>query len=302
MPFNIAGSVATNMTLESNLVIGEVAVAGGSTDISFDWSGVTQDFFKHDFVPGNIKRVFLVPWDIPLADVQMGINTDDPYFDTYADAPAAFNPQASGTPVTSMLLTDLKDGGGGDIPHDILLDYMDPARTGALTLILQENVDDPGVDARMIVNVKPTAGETNTVVALTDTSSTLTATAMFGEPTLVPANQANILFDWGPLIGGERSFGGTFISEEFEIIIGKYPLDTDLEAGILDIDYVYENFWSGLGPAVGTQLNLSTLTDETDAAFPGIVDGDQFQYLLGIVCTTCVNPSPWYLTQLQTCP
>ena len=286
------------MTLMSELKITEVPVMPNSLDITFDWSALTKDFFGHDWDPASIVQVALVPWAADIMTIENGINVDDPNLQSLADVPAVFNPQPGGAPVTSAKITDFQDpGGSGPVPEDVLLDYLDPANGYIITLILQADTN-VGVDARMIMAINPTEGATTTNVMLTDTSTTLTADAVFGEPLVVPAGDPNLAFDYGGLT--TRSFGGEFRSQLFEIIVGKYPLDADLEAGILDIEVVYENFWRGDAPGVGTTINLGTLTDETGATFPG-VDASS-KYLVGIVCPACSNPSPWYLSELTPCP
>jgi hypothetical protein len=296
-PFRVVASADDNMTLTSDLRITEVAVAGSSTEITFDWSGLTKDIYGHPWDPTKIVQVALVPWKADIATVQAGINVDDPLLESLTDLPGVFNPQASGSPVTSAKITDFTDVGGAPIKPDDLNRYLDPANGFTITLILQEDTQI-GVDARMIQAFKPTAGATATAVTITDTSTTLSATAVFGAPVLVPAGVGGLSFNYGGLT--TRSFGGEFTSKLFQIIIGKYPLGTDLEKGILDIDYAFENFWRGPAPGVGTTLDLSTLKDGTGASFAG-VDANS-QYLLGIVCPSCTNPSPWYLTELVPCP
>jgi len=296
-PFNVVASGANNMSLVTDLQITEVPVKGGSLDITFDWTNWTTDFFKHPVDMAKIVQVAIVPWKVGLDVVQHGINVDDPDLTVNAELPAIFNPLASGSPVTTAKITDFQDVGGAAVAEDVLLNYLDPANGYTITLILQAEFA-VGVGARMIQGFKPTAGEQATVVTVTDTSSTLGATATFGEPFTVPAGQANVVFDWSKLT--ERSFGGEFRSQLFEIIVGKYPLGVDLEAGILDIDYNYENFWRGPVDGVNSYLDLAKLKDESGATFPGI-DANS-QYLVGMTWPEGTNPAPWFLTELVPCP
>jgi hypothetical protein len=296
-PFKAVASAANNMSLVTDLQITEVPVKGSSLDITFDWTNWTTDFFKHPVDRAEIVQVALVPWTVGLDVVQQGINVDDRNLTANAELPAVFNPLASGSPVTTAKITDFVDVGGAPLAEEALLNYLDPANGFSITLILQVDYA-VGVGARMIQGFKPTAGEEATTVTVTDTSSTLGATAVFGEPFSVPAGQSDIMFDWSKLT--ERSFGGTFDSQLFEIIVGKYPADMDLEAGILDIDYKFENFWRGPVDGVNSHLNLSTLTDEAGAAFPGI-DANS-QYLVGMTWPEGTNPAPWFLTELTPCP
>ncbi len=296
-PFSIVPTAENNMMLTSKITISEVAIAPGSTDITFDWSAVTTDFFKHPVAPTDFVQVTLIPFQADTATIETGINTDDPALEDLADIPAFFYPNKSGTPVTSAKLTDFEDAGYVPVPEDILLDYMNPDKGYVLLFILQAG-SGPGVDARIIKAFRPTVGEVNSTVTLDDTSTSLTASATFGSPLSVPAGVSDVSFDYGQLM--TRSFGGEFRSEVFEIIVGKYPLGTDLAAGILDIDYVYDKFWRGPGPGVGTSINLSSLKDEAGEAFPG-VDASA-EYLVGVTCPGCTNPSPWFLTPLQVCP
>lgn len=301
-PFKIIASDATNMKTVSSLVINEVPVMPNTTALSFDWSGVTTDFYGHPFSASNVVQVSLVPWNATIEEVQEGINVDDPDLQLLAEIPIFLKKESVQSGATSATLTDFVDAGGATVPEDILLSYLDPAGGYTLTLILQEDLA-VGKKARMIQAFKPTEGATLSTITLNDQSTKLEAMATFGSAVSVPVNDANITIDWGDDAQlTVRSFGGDFTNDPFEVIIGRYPLDADLEAGILDIEVLDTAFWRADGPGVGTSLNLNTLVDESGAAFPGITA--DAQYLLGVACvsTECLNPTPWFLTELVPCP
>lgn len=301
-PFKIVASDATNMKTVSTLVINEVPAMPNTTALTFDWSGVTTDFYGHPFDASKLVQVSLVPWNATIEQVQEGINSDDPDLQLLAEIPIFLKGTIVKSGVTSANLTDFVDAGGIAVPDEKLLPYLDPAGGRTLTLILQEG-EAVGKQARMIQAFKPTDGATLTAITLNDQSTELEAQATFGSAVSVPLNDANITIDWGDDAQlTMRSFGGDFVNEEFEVIVGKYPLDADLENGILDIEVLDTGFWRANGPGVGTSLNLNTLKDASGAVFPGITA--DAQYLLGVVCvsTKCLNPTPWYLTELVPCP
>src|SRR5690606_10606630 len=120
-------------------------------------------------------------------------------------------------------------------------------------------------------------------------------------PTPVPAAQPSILVDWFSSIA-VNSFGGEFVNNQItEVLVGRYPATLDLNAGFLDIELNATELWRD-DVTSGSSFNLQGLTNASGAAFTGVPAGTTDQWLLGLLCTTCVNPTPWYITRLQTCP
>lgn len=142
---------------------------------------------------------------------------------------------------------------------------------------------------------------TNTTVALTNSSTTLSYTADLHSlhPTGVPASTTALTLDWGMM--KKNALGGTFVPTNIaHAIVGHYTQTAaQLETQFLDLETIAQTLYSIDIPS-GTVLDFSMLTDSSGAAFKGI--DSTGTWLVALICTTCRNPAPWYLTILQPNP
>lgn len=300
MPFNVLADEANNMTFSSTITLVEQLVPPNTVDLTMDWSALTQDFLGHELsFQGGMKAAVLVVWDVPISEVARMINEDDDTLNSHAFASLQF--ETDGT-VTSATLSEFKSF-GAVIEEEQLLEYLDPANNYSYTLMAQAHPSTLGRDVQMIQAFALDGAATSSTVTLTDTSTQLEWTADLDTlmPTQVPAAQAGVLVDWFSSIA-VNSFGGEFVNNQItEVLVGQYPAGLDLNAEFLDIELNATELWRGEVTA-GSNFNLQNLTTEGGAAFTGFPAGSTDQWLLGLICTTCVNPTPWYITRVQTCP
>jgi hypothetical protein len=300
MPFNVLADEANNMTFSSTITLAEQLVPPNTVDLTMDWSALTQDFLGHELsFQGGMKAAVLVVWDVPISEVARMINEDDDTLNSHAFASLQF--ETDGT-VTSATLSEFKSF-GAVIEEEQLLEYLDPANNYSYTLMAQAHPSTLGRDVQMIQAFALDGAATSSTVTLTDTSTQLEWLANLDTltPTQVPAAQASISIDWFSSIA-VNSFGGEFVNNQItEVLVGQYPASLDLNAEFLDIELNATELWRGEVTA-GSNFNLQNLTTEGGAAFTGFPAGSTDQWLLGLICTTCVNPTPWYITRVQTCP
>lgn len=300
VPFNVLADEPNNMTFHSTITLAEQQVPPNSADLIMDWSALTQDFLGHELsFQGGMKAAVLVVWDVPITEVARMINEDDDTLDSHAFASLQF---ATDGTVTSAPITQFTSF-GAVVEEAQLLEYLDPANNYSYTLMAQAHPSTLGRDVQMIQAFSLDAAATSSTVTLTDTSTQLDWEADLDTltPTLVPAAQADILVDWFSSIT-TNSFGGDFVNNQItEVLVGQYPASLDLNAEFLDIELNATELWRGEVSA-GSNFNLQNLTTEGGAAFTGVPAGTTDQWLLGLICTTCVNPTPWYITRIQPCP
>ena len=99
----------------------------------------------------------------------------------------------------------------------------------------------------------------------------------------------------------EERLGGTFIPTNIaHAIVGHYTQTaTELETQFLDLETIAQTLYP-MDIPYGTVLDFSMLMDKGGNAFKGI--DSTGTWLVALVCTTCRNPAPWYLTILQPNP
>lgn len=301
MPFNVLADEANNMTFSSTITLAEQLVPPNTVDLTMDWSALTQDFLGHELsFQGGMKAAVLVVWDVPISEVARMINEDDDTLNSHAFASLQFG--TANTTATSAPLSEFKSF-GAVIEEEQLLEYLDPANNYSYTLMAQAHESTLGRDVQMIQAFALDGAATSSTVTLTDTSTQLDWNADLDSlmPTQIPAAQANVVVDWFSSIA-VNSFGGEFVNNQItEVLVGQYPASLDLNAEFLDIELNATEIWRGAVTA-GSNVNLQDLTTEGGAAFTGIPAGSTDQWLIGLLCTTCVNPTPWYITRVQTCP
>src|SRR6185437_824056 len=78
----------------------------------------------------------------------------------------------------------------------------------------------------------------------------------------------------------------------------KLTYSDDLEQDFLNLENIADGWWSG-APPPGPTIDLSTLTDASGAAFPGIHGTGV--WMAALFCGNCNNPAPWSITILQPC-
>ncbi len=301
-PFVVSAAEENNLDFSSTITLDPVMVAPESVP-QFDWSGLTQNFLGHTLEEGDVTHMILVVWQATPAEIADMINTDDPDINDFAAYSLRF-PVEGG--VTSASAADFNLS-GSDVTEEEIRSYLDPAEWDpeiySYTLIAQGSIT-PGQDAQMIQSFQVDEDTTNETVAIGDTSTDLTYTADLPEdqPTLVPADEPNVTMSWNMI--DQHSYGGegSFVSNQItQVLVGRYSLTPqEIEEDFLSLELIADDIWRA-DVQFGTDLDLSTLEHEEDGStFPGVTD-DGSTWAIALLCTDCVNPTPWYVSILETC-
>jgi hypothetical protein len=168
-------------------------------------------------------------------------------------------------------------------------------------LLLFAHGTTPGLGARTMVFLKPTAASTNTKVdgvtgcGLLDFSADLGSLTKLSVPTGGPW-----VLDWRDITHDGQ--GNDVPFEKIDgVTIGFYAGMTpaDLQARIFDIEMIATSLWDvKLGG--GRTADLSTAKDrETGAAFTGFDRTDAGTWMLALTCSACQSPAPVVLTILE---
>lgn len=298
---SVAAKEANNYSFSSTLKFPPVTVKP-DTELTFDWSALTTDFLKHPVDPkADIDQVNMFMWTLTQSELETKLNDDMlAQRDITPGVPVTYYPSGSETSATLFKFTISKNP---IMPSDIL-PYMsattyDPSKYTYTVMVATGELLGQGT--RMIQAFKLDPASTNTKVAVTSSSTSLTYTADMHSltPTSVPAGTGAITLDWSGIT--KNALGHEFTPNQItSALVGHYTqTPTELEGDkFLDLDRVAQKLYTG-EIAAGSSVSLSSLKTSTGEAFSGI--DSTGTWIVALRCGNCRNPAPWYLTVLKPC-
>jgi hypothetical protein len=295
---------ANDYSFMSSIMFHPVKVKSMS-DLTFDWGGVTTDFLGHPVDPvADLTTIFVLLVNTPAATLETQLDND-----TFSDGSVqiAPPPQVMPTGQTSASLYEDFMAGGEPITADLAAPYLVAAMwtpANSTFAIVAQTGPNLGTNIHMIQSFELDDSSTNTKVALTNSSTTLTCHADLHtlHPTGVPAGTAALTLDWSQIqtnaLGND--FGNTANAATTAItsaIVGHYTQSlSELEGQFLDLETIGQDLYTADIPS-GTTLDFTTLMDSAGKPFTGVTaDGT---WLVALHCGMCQNPAPWYLTVLK---
>jgi hypothetical protein len=294
----------TNYTLSDAFTI-EKTTLKDATDLSFDWSALTVDYFGKAVAPASdIAQVLISLWNLTPAELADALKKDDLPLSTNIGVISTF-PDGTYT-AKNLLGFDLL---GQPLPTDELWMRFDTSNPGFqypqafYTFMLSAasgTVVGKGTRMLSLFTIDPAA--TQTSLALTNASTKLDYTVSLtkGRPVQVPAGMPSLTIDWSQMT--TNAIGNEYLYSQITLAaVAHYRGRTlgDLERQFLDLQDIADGWWSA--PVIaGNSIDLGTLTDASGASFPGI-DGDGI-WMAALFCVdNCNNPAPWSITILQPC-
>jgi hypothetical protein len=271
------------------------------SNLTFDWSGVTEDFLGHAVSPTtDLSTILLLVFDLPLAMFEREASADTLSLASLVVS-STFTP-TGGT--TSAPLYGGFSSAGVAVSAANFGQYLDATvhpPADSTFLIAAQSGAALGNDIRMMQAFQLDPASTNTTVNLTNSSTTLFYSADLHHlhPTGVPAGEVAMTLDWGSM--KTNALGGTFDPTVItSAIVGHYDQMPDqLEAQFGDLRTIATHLYSA-SIVAGTILDFTALADATGNSFPG-VDATG-TWLVALICDNCRNPAPWYLTILEPAP
>ncbi len=290
-----------NYSFSSSLSVSVTPVAPNS-ELFFDWSGLTHDFVSHPVDPAtDIDMLSVIVWNVGHDEMTELLNNDQ-LGPSYVNSPSAFYNEND---VTSASIFEFVVPGGGEMPREDLMsrlnpELFDPELHTYTVMPAQGGIIGQGVKMVQAFRLDPTS--TNQTVPITSESTSLTYQVDLTSltPIGLPPARANVLVDWAAI--QTNAMGRLFKLRSInEVMVAYYDLTPEeLEAEFLDLELIASRMWRGPVPA-GDSILLSNLTNEAGEAFAGIDSGTTGTWILALICGTCGNPAPWYITRLETC-
>ena len=283
-----------NYSYVGDIEISSVAVAAGQ-DSTVDWCGLSLDIRGREVAdPSAVDRVLLIEVALTQEEAEAKIEEND------------LNQEDT---VTQWILTDPGKCTANLSEFSILANTFDPADfvdNDSTWILSVSNFPDGRFDILMSTFVDPTDGETNTMVTVDNTSSTLDFDVDL--TTLTPLQTSSSFdaytLDWSGVVNDAN--GKPFDSDlGNRVLIGKIDepdlsaveeifLRVDSEAS--ELYYLFEI--DGIPVVFGkTDADLSLATDESGGAFPGFTTSGI--WLVGIECLSCTSPAPMLLSVVE---
>jgi hypothetical protein len=290
-----------NYTFHSSLSAVTTPVQSNG-DITFDWSTATVDMLGREMDPlADIDVMQLMLWRYTKDEFLAGINKDELDIGRlvgmgYCDAQHLR---------TNCHFFDLVGPGGSPIPQDNLLGYVNPktySPNDHVWVIMLATGKVFGRGTRLLAFVRPTDGESNDQVRLSNDSTTLSYTVDLAklDPILLPQHVGEVVLSWDDkrrltMNGMGAAWIPTYITD---VAVARYVgySVADLERHFLLLQELASEQYDVQLDA-GQEVALSRLSDQAGNPFPGIDENGV--WLFSLTCGSCRNPAPWFVSILR---
>lgn len=294
----------TNYEFSNALKISRSVLRSG-TDLEFDWSEVTRDFFGDSLDPASdLDLIAITLWRLTPEEIEEGLRHDD--------LPLSKN---------MGVLTSYPDGGKvSEKLYDFTLlgkpfdrekaaqffdteapDYGFPQESHTF-MVMASRGEELGKDVRMLHLFTLDANAEATRLPLTSESTKLTYEVELEKSDAlgVPVGTPDLNVFWSQMT--ENSLGNKYAGALItKAVVARFTESrAELEKDFLHIEEHATGWWQSENLA-GRSVNLGTLTDRDGASFPGI--DETATWMVALFCTKeCNSPAPWSLHFLEPCP
>jgi hypothetical protein len=264
-----------------------------ATDLDICWTNTTSDLLCHQVLPAtDIENVGLLRLrNLTQPQIEAKLVSG-----TLAMANVDGYVQYSTDPVTTcMKLSQFSFFGTA---ADVATLYV--ASTVRTYLLVFAHGMQPGVGARAMTFIKPTATSTNTRVDAPAGCGLIDFTAdLSGLKHVVVSTNGPWTVDWGKVTTNGQGDSVAYTSID-RLLVGFYQGMTvaDLQAKFFDIELLATSLWD-LSVKGGHTAELGQAVERgSGALFPGFARTDGI-WMLALLCSTCQNPAPVALTILD---
>ena len=290
---NILLQDANNYHSTSSLTIPTVETASGA-DIDICWTSVVSDLQCHGLAPqADLDNVAMLRFlhlseaqvETKLTSGELIMSQVDGYLEHHLDHSS-----------TCVKMSQLSFFG---TPINVQEQYVESA--DQLYMLVVTEGTNPGVGARTMAFLKPTAASVTTRVDVSSGCGLLEFSADLASATRVPVPLARPwIIDWRNLTRNGQ--GNAIVFESIDgVLIGFYEGMTvaDLQNNIFDLELRATTLWE-LPLAGGRTADLSKATERgSGAGFSGFARNTAGIWMVALRCSTCQNPAPVVMTVLE---
>jgi hypothetical protein len=290
----LSASEVNNYRFSRTLSFPVVMVAPDS-DLTFEWSALAHDIRGREVDPeGDVDTLMLTQWRLTPEEFTVRANADLLVQNDLVAVVVIYTEQAR-TSGTLLEMTSF----GMPLEAETLLGYFAAEDFPPEQYTYAAAVVDLQTSVRMIQAFRLDPDSGNTLVELTDDSTELeyTVDIQGACPTVVPTGATDLEIDWSTI--ETTASGLEFVpSSVTEVIVARYAMSVaELETNVLVLDTLAERTYRNTAP-VGNRVEFESLVGDDGSSFPG-VDSDA-TWVIALVCGSCSNPAPWYLSVLET--
>jgi hypothetical protein len=282
-----------NYRSTSSLSIPTVETASAS-DLDICWNDVVSDIQCHDLAPqSDLDTVALLRFlhlseeevEVELTSGQLAQSDLDGYAEYLTDHES-----------TCAQLSAMTFFG---TPIDLEEEYVES--DDHVYLLLFTEGTNPGIGARSMIFVRPTASSTNTTVAAQSGCGFLefSADMSSAEAVSIPAEGPWVI-DWRDVTSDSQGNAIAFQGID-SVLLGFFEGMTvpELEAQILDLELIATSLWE-VELTGGRTADLQRARGRDGSGlFPGFQRERDGVWLLALMCSACQNPSPMMLAVLE---
>jgi len=293
----------TNYTLSVNFDIKTFTVKD-DTNLSFDWSGLSTDFFgKSLTAKDDINMVLIALWHLTPSAIENDLKKDDLPLAQNAGV-ITFTPNGGATSAHLNDFTEL----GQMLPTDLIPLYFDTSTPDyaypqdAYTFMLMASTGTTlGKGARSIAlfHIDPSASDDQLALSNDTTKLTYSVDLHRATPVQVPSGTSSLTIDFGQM--KTNMLGGSYLSSQItRAAVAHFRSSSldDLQAKFLDLQTLSDEWYSNSSLA-GSSVELGTLETSDGKKFSGI-DGSGI-WMTALFCDNCNNPAPQSITIMEPC-
>jgi hypothetical protein len=303
----LTATTANNYSFNSKFTLANSSIADKSV-LTFNWSTMTKDMYKRTIDPKtDVGAILVTIWGYTKSDLESKINNDQLMTTDRKGAGYLFTQGLLDTTTTDSLTTD----GSTPLPAGTEDSYFStsnfPAPDYTFLVMIQSNQVNIGKDALMMTTFSLSTDTISpTTVTIDDTSTDLQFAADFSKltPMSIPAGTNNVVIDWSSLT---QNAMGRVLDDDARykitrVLVASYSKTTaelQTNQNFTGLESLADAKWeSKAADITSTKLSLSKLANSNGAAFSGI--DAAHTWILALECGECLNPAPWYITELQT--
>ena len=285
---NLVFQDTNNYTFKGELGIQAVEVQA-QADSAIDWSAVTTDVRGRPF-DGSVDQVLLVEFRGSQQSILDGLNNNTLVQADVQDSFLIDDPAG-----TSVMLSELEIIGNQFEIGDF--DAVDPSDRNWLATIA--NTSGTEFDVLMSKFVVPTDASSNTAVDIDDACTTfdILELDLASAPPLEAKAGKTTFLDWSGLTVDVH--GNPFNPELADrLLVARFDVAglDEIEDLFLRLDSEAAEIYTISSFGI-TEADLAEAVDDAGAAFAGFTaDG---VWLVGLLCSTCLNPAPVALTVVE---
>jgi hypothetical protein len=296
---------ANNYQFSNTLDIAETTLKD-HTNLVFDWSGVTTDFYGHPFDPVlEAKSVLITLWPRTSSQIEELLHTDSLSAGEYEGLLTT----SSGGVDTARALLDFTVA-GEPLPEDQVWAWFDTSTPNYAYpqdqhtfLFMVSGSDVLGKDARMLhlFHLDPTATETTLSVTNESTKLSFEADLDRAAPLFVPLGTPGLTWKWSDT--KTKSLGTPLGAQTVtEVAVAHFTqTKAELAEKFLDLRELATDWYTNQFELMGTSVALGELQTADGAAFPGI-DGSGVWVVAAFCTVSCNSPAPVIINFLEPCP